>query len=92
MLSCTMIVWGASAWMEAYHDRMPVLLGPPDFTGWLDGTLGAEALGPAPAATLRKWPVPKWTTATSVGQPCPAPANHRGACIGAADGQGEVAK
>jgi putative SOS response-associated peptidase YedK len=26
ILSCTIIVSGASAWMEAYHDRMPVLL------------------------------------------------------------------
>jgi putative SOS response-associated peptidase YedK len=31
VLSCTMIVSGASAWMEPYHDRMPVLLEPKDF-------------------------------------------------------------
>ena len=28
VLSCTIIVSGASAWMEPYHDRMPVILTP----------------------------------------------------------------
>jgi putative SOS response-associated peptidase YedK len=72
VLSCTMIVSGASAWMEAYHDRMPVLLGPQEFTGWLDGTLGAEALGPAPADALREWPVSKRMNATGVDDDDPA--------------------
>jgi putative SOS response-associated peptidase YedK len=66
-----MIVSGASAWMEAYHDRMPVLLRPPNFTGWLDGTLGAETLGPAPAAALREWPVSKRMNATGAGDDDP---------------------
>jgi putative SOS response-associated peptidase YedK len=30
-LSCTIIVSDASAWMEPYHDRMPVLLQEADF-------------------------------------------------------------
>jgi putative SOS response-associated peptidase YedK len=71
VLSCTMIVSGASAWMEAYHDRMPVLLSPESFTAWLDRTLGAEALGPAPAAALREWPVSKRMNATGVGDDDP---------------------
>ena len=40
ILSCTIIVSGASAWMEPYHDRMPVLLREADFDAWLDGLLG----------------------------------------------------
>jgi putative SOS response-associated peptidase YedK len=61
-----MIVSGASAWMEAYHDRMPVLLSPQDLAGWLYGTLGAEALCPVPATALRGWPVSKRVNATDV--------------------------
>ncbi|MGG5891151.1 hypothetical protein ACLF3G_29195 [Falsiroseomonas sp. HC035] len=66
-----MIVSGVSAWMAAYHDRMPVLLGPADFTGWLDGTLGAEALRPAPADALREWLVSNRMNATGVGDDDP---------------------
>jgi len=44
VLSCTIIVCGASAWMKTYHDRMPVILDAKDFDGWLDGSLGPEAL------------------------------------------------
>jgi putative SOS response-associated peptidase YedK len=31
ILSCTIIVYGASAWMRQYHDRMPMILAPGDF-------------------------------------------------------------
>ncbi len=48
VLSATIIVSGASDWMAPYHDRMPVLLGADDFDGWLDGSLGPEALRPPP--------------------------------------------
>ena len=41
MLSCTVIVCAASAWMAAHHDRMPVLLRPK----------------PASESALREWPV-----------------------------------
>ena len=54
MLSCTIIVSGASAWMEPYHDRMPVLLEAKDFDAWLDGSLGPDALKPAPAKGLAR--------------------------------------
>ena len=47
LLSCTLIVSGASEWMEIYHDRMPVLLAEKDFDGWLSGTGGSEVLQPA---------------------------------------------
>src|SRR5271163_2225549 len=48
---------GASDWMIPYHDRMPVLLTAGDIEGWLNGTLGADALRPAAEAALREWPV-----------------------------------
>ncbi len=54
VLSCTIIVSGASAWMNPYHDRMPVLLQPDHFDGWLDGSLGADVLRPASESALRE--------------------------------------
>jgi putative SOS response-associated peptidase YedK len=55
LLSCTMVVSGASAWMEVYHDRMPVILEPAQFDAWLDGSMGADALKPASEEALREW-------------------------------------
>src|ERR1700728_4323306 len=57
LLSCTVIVSGASDWMTPYHDRMPVLLRAEDFDAWLNGSLGADALRPAAENALREWPV-----------------------------------
>ena len=57
VLSCTIIVSGASAWMTPYHDRMPVILAAKDFKGWLDGSIGVEALKPAHESALREWPI-----------------------------------
>jgi putative SOS response-associated peptidase YedK len=71
LLSCTIIVSGASAWMIPYHDRMPVLLTAKDFDAWLDGTLGASALGPAAESALREWPVSKRMNRTEVGDDDP---------------------
>ena len=71
LLSCTIIVSGASAWMEPYHDRMPVLLEAKDFDAWLDGTLGPEALKPAPEEALREWKVSPRLNRTGVGDDDP---------------------
>ena len=57
VLSCTVIVSGANAWMAPYHDRMPVLLGAADVEPWLGGGAGPEVLRPAAEASLREWPV-----------------------------------
>lgn len=54
-LSCTIIVCGASQWMEKYHDRMPVILEPANFDAWLTGRLGTDALKCAPEDSLREW-------------------------------------
>jgi putative SOS response-associated peptidase YedK len=50
--SCTIIVCGANRWMQTYHDRMPVILDEKDFDGWLDGSLGADALKCASESAL----------------------------------------
>ncbi len=71
ILSCTIIVSGASAWMEPYHDRMPVLLEAKDFDGWLDGSLGPEELKPAPEEALREWKVSPRLNRTGVGDDDP---------------------
>jgi putative SOS response-associated peptidase YedK len=54
VISATIIVSGASAWMRPYHERMPVLLEPQDFDAWLDGSLGPAALKPAAEEKLRE--------------------------------------
>ena len=53
--SATVIVSGASEWMQPYHDRMPVLLAPSQFGPWLDGSAGVELLRPAAEEALREW-------------------------------------
>jgi putative SOS response-associated peptidase YedK len=65
MLSCTIIVSGASAWMEPYHDRMPVLLEAKDFDAWL------QVLKPAPAEALGEWKVSPRLNRTGVGDDDP---------------------
>ena len=59
MLSCTIIVSGASAWMTPYHDRMPIVLTSTAIDAWLEGSMGAEGLTPAAESALREWPVTK---------------------------------
>src|SRR5277367_6298550 len=71
ILSCTVIVSGASAWMTAYHDRMPILLRAEDFDAWLNGSLGADALRPAAESALREWPVSGRVNRTGVGDDDP---------------------
>jgi putative SOS response-associated peptidase YedK len=71
LLSCTVIVSGASDWMTPYHDRMPVLLPAQDFDAWLNGSLGADALRPATESVLREWPVSRRVNRTGVGDDDP---------------------
>lgn len=69
--SCTIIVSGASKWMAAYHDRMPVLLTPDQFDPWLSGEMTAGDLGPAPEKALREWHVTMQLNKTGVGDDDP---------------------
>ena len=71
VLSATIIVSGASAWMAPYHDRMPVLLGAGDVGAWLDGSLGAADLRPAAESALREWIVSSRVNRTGVGDDDP---------------------
>src|SRR5450755_3271449 len=71
VLSCTIIVSDASAWMAPYHDRMPVLLAAQDLDTWLNGALGADALRPAAESALREWPVSKRMNRTGEGDDDP---------------------
>jgi putative SOS response-associated peptidase YedK len=72
VISATIIVSGASGWMASYHDRMPVLLEPQDFDGWLDGSAGPKVLKAAPEAALREWKVSSRLNRTGVGDDDPA--------------------
>ncbi|MGH6878529.1 MAG: SOS response-associated peptidase, partial [Rhizomicrobium sp.] len=72
LLSCTVIICDANAWMRRYHDRMPVILEPKDFNAWLDGSLGPEALKCAAEATLRSWPVSRRLNRAEEGDDDPA--------------------
>jgi putative SOS response-associated peptidase YedK len=51
----------ANALMEPIHDRMPVILAPDAWNGWLDPATPASEvkplLRPAPAAGMQAWPV-----------------------------------
>lgn len=67
LLSCTIVVSGASAWMAPYHDRMPVLLGAGDIDAWLSGSMGAAELRPAAESALREWQVSKRMNRTGEG-------------------------
>lgn len=57
VVSATILVREASSWMERYSDRMPVILQPEQFDGWLNCTLDADALTCATGSALREWPV-----------------------------------
>ena len=57
LMSCTMLITNANELASKIHDRMPALLQPKDFDGWLTGTAGAELLKPAANDYLQTWPV-----------------------------------
>jgi len=71
VLSCTIIVSGASAWMAPYHDRMPVLLREANFARWLSGEAGPEVLQPAAESALREWTVDRRLNKTGEGDDDP---------------------
>jgi putative SOS response-associated peptidase YedK len=57
LMSCTMIITNANELASKIHDRMPVLLQPKDFDGWLAGNAGSELLKPVANDYLQAWPV-----------------------------------
>lgn len=72
VLSCTMIVSGASEWMEAYHDRMPVILKPDQFDRWLSGEMTHNELEPAAEELLRERMVSRRVNKAGEGDDDPA--------------------
>lgn len=72
VLSCTIVVSGASTWMAPYHDRMPVLLTPETFDAWLSGEAGPEVLKPAAESALREWIVDRKVNRTGAGDDDPS--------------------
>ncbi len=71
LLSATIVVSGASAWMAPFHDRMPVLLGETDIDAWLSGEAGPETLRPAAESSLREWIVSNRVNRTGFGDDDP---------------------
>ncbi len=64
METCTILTTTANDRVRPCHDRMPVLVAPPDFATWLDAArppAEVERLfAPAPAASLTATPVCGW--------------------------------
>jgi putative SOS response-associated peptidase YedK len=67
LTSCTIIVTAANAFTRAIHDRMPAILEPADFSGWLGGNAGTTLLRPAAEDRLRMWPVSRRVNRTGTG-------------------------
>jgi putative SOS response-associated peptidase YedK len=59
--SCTIVTTEANELLRLIHERMPVILAPEDYAGWLDPATPAPAalalLKPYPAAAMRAYPV-----------------------------------
>jgi putative SOS response-associated peptidase YedK len=57
--SFAIVTTSANTEMAPIHDRMPVILAPAEWDIWLDGPpdQAVSLLRPAPAATLRLWPI-----------------------------------
>lgn len=53
--TCALITTGANATMAPIHERMPVIIAPPDDERWLGGEEGL--LAPAPAESMLAYPV-----------------------------------
>ncbi|MDE2333107.1 MAG: SOS response-associated peptidase [Rhodospirillales bacterium] len=69
--SFVILTTDANAEMRPVHDRMPVILEPAAWDTWLGGPAAALAalLHPAPAGTLRLWPVSRRVNAPTANDP-----------------------
>jgi len=75
--SCALITTDANELMASIHNRMPVILSPPDYDKWLDPELQdkeqlTELLRPYPAGDLLAYPVSKTVN---------NPRNETAACV-----------
>ena len=55
--SCTIVTTDANELVAPIHNRMPVILGPEQFEGWLDPAGGTDLLTPCPGDWLECFPV-----------------------------------
>jgi putative SOS response-associated peptidase YedK len=69
--SATMIITESNAFVNHWHDRMPVLLDRENFDGWLRGEKGAELFKPANDDKLQAWPVSRRVNKTGAGDDDP---------------------
>jgi putative SOS response-associated peptidase YedK len=60
----TIMTTAANDLLRSYHDRMPVIVAPPDFDVWLDPAVPVAELGrlfdPCPSGALTATPVSAW--------------------------------
>ena len=71
VISATILVCSASAWMKTYHDRMPVILDEAEFDGWLDGSLSPNALNCSPVGAFQERQVSKQLNRAGAGDDDP---------------------
>src|SRR5262249_22964813 len=57
IISCTIITGPPNELAAPIHDRMPVILPPEYFDGWLSGKARTDILKPYPAQLMRAYPV-----------------------------------
>lgn len=79
--SCAIIVTGANDTIRPVHERMPVIIEPPDYMAWLDPEMQGpddirQYLRPYPAAAMIAYPV---------GQRVNSPVNNDAQCIAPVD-------
>jgi putative SOS response-associated peptidase YedK len=55
------ITTNANELVAQIHNRMPLILGPQDYTQWLSEELNPrELMRPFPSAPMRMWPISTW--------------------------------
>jgi putative SOS response-associated peptidase YedK len=67
VLSATIVVGAANAWMGPFHDRMPIVLDWKDTRAWLSGDHPETLLHPPPEGALREWVVSTRVNRAGVG-------------------------
>jgi putative SOS response-associated peptidase YedK len=70
--SATIVVGPANAWMERFHNRMPIILDWRDAEAWIAGEQPGELLNPPPENALQEWVVSSRVNRSGVGDDEPA--------------------
>ena len=81
--TCTILTTDANAVLRPLHDRMPVILAPAEYSGWLDANVQEATeltplLDPYPADEMIAYPVDTWVNSPSRDDPsCIEPVPQR---------------